>query len=83
MVSIDYLLSSQFLKLVLLGAVIAMPLSWYGMYSWLNSFAFRIDLGWELFVIPVIVLTLIALLTISLQVLKGAAANPAKVLRSE
>ncbi len=81
--SIVYLLSSQFIKLVLLGAVIGLPLTWFGMYSWLNSFAFRIGLNWDLFVLPLIVLVLIALLTVSLQVLKGATTNPARVLRTE
>lgn len=51
--------------------------------NWLDGFAFRIGLKWDLFVLPVIALGLIALLTVSIQVLKGAITNPAKVLRSE
>ena len=81
--SIVVLLTSQFLKLVLLAACIALPLAWYGMDNWLHSFAFRIGLNWDLFVLPVVALVLIALLTVSVQVLKGAITNPAKVLRSE
>jgi putative ABC transport system permease protein len=81
--SIVYLLSSQFLRLVLVAAFIALPLAWYGMDTWLQGFAFRTGLHWYLFVLPVVGLALTALLTVSIQVLKGATANPAKVLRSE
>jgi putative ABC transport system permease protein len=81
--SIVYLLSKQFLMLVLIAGVFAIPLAWYGINSWLHSFAFRIGLQWDLFVIPTMILAVIALLTVSLQVIRGAAVNPAKVLRSE
>ncbi len=81
--SIVYLLSAQFLRLVLLAALIALPMVWYGMNTWLDGFAFKISLKWDLFIIPIMVLALTALLTVSLQVLKGATTNPAKVLRSE
>lgn len=81
--SIVYLLSGQFLRLVLIASLISLPLAWYGMDAWLRGFAFRIGLQWDLFVFPVVVLALVALLTVSLQVLKGATTNPAKVLRSE
>lgn len=81
--SIVCLLSAQFLRLVLLAALIALPMIWYGMNTWLNGFAFKISLKWDLFIIPAILLALTALLTVSLQVLKGAMTNPAKVLRSE
>ncbi len=81
--SIVILLSGQFMRLVLIAAVIALPVVWYGSDTWLHSFAFRIGLGLDLFLLPVVVLTLIALLTVSIQVFKGAITNPAKVLRSE
>jgi putative ABC transport system permease protein len=77
------LLSWEFLKLVLIASVIAVPLTWYGVNAWLSTFAFRIGLQWDLFVVPVIILAVIALGTVSLQILRGANANPAKVLRSE
>lgn len=77
------LLSWEFMKLVLISSVIAIPLTWYGIDQWLNGFAFRISLQWDLFVVPVIILCVIALGTVSLQILRGANANPAKVLRSE
>ncbi len=81
--SILSLLSWQFLKLVLIASVIALPLTWYGLDTWLGNFAFRIGLQWDLFVVPVIILIIIALGTVSLQILRGANTNPAKILRSE
>jgi putative ABC transport system permease protein len=77
------LLTGQFLKLIIIASVIAMPLAWYGMDSWLNEFAFRIKLGWDLFVIPVLILAIISLGTVSFQIIRGANTNPAKILRSE
>lgn len=77
------LLSWEFLKLVMIASVIAIPLTWYGIDQWLSGFAFRIGLQWDLFVVPVVILAVIALGTVSLQILRGANVNPAKVLRSE
>ncbi|HNC32326.1 MAG TPA: ABC transporter permease, partial [Cyclobacteriaceae bacterium] len=77
------LLSWQFLKLVIIASVIAIPLTWYGIDQWLKGFAFRIGLQWDLFLVPVVILAAIALGTVSLQILRGANVNPAKVLRSE
>jgi len=81
--SIMTLLSWQFFKLVLIASVIAIPVTWYGIDSWLGSFAFRIGLQWDLFVVPVVILIVLALGTVSLQILRGANINPAKILRSE
>jgi putative ABC transport system permease protein len=81
--SIAYLLVGQFVLLIGLAALIAVPLAWYGMDKWLGGFAFRIGIGWELFVVPIIILAGIALLTIGLQVRRGAVMNPVDVLRSE
>jgi putative ABC transport system permease protein len=81
--SIMSLLSWQFFKLVLIASVIALPLTWYGIDTWLEGFAFRIGLKWDLFVVPVVILAIIALGTVSLQILRGANINPAKILRSE
>ncbi|MGC3943678.1 MAG: ABC transporter permease [Chryseolinea sp.] len=82
-INIVYMLCGQFMKLVALASILAMPLAWYGMDSWLAQFAFRIDIGWPLFILPFGALALIALLTVGLQVFKGAMTNPAQVLRSE
>jgi putative ABC transport system permease protein len=81
--SIMSLLSAQFMKLVLLACIIALPVMWFGIDSWLNNFPFRIPLGIDLFVIPAAILAFIALTTVSLQILKGARSNPARILRSE
>ncbi len=77
------LLSWQFMKLVIIASIIAIPLTWYGIDSWLGNFAFRISLQWDLFVVPAVVLMLIALITVSFQIVRGASINPAKTLRSE
>ena len=81
--SIMSLLSWQFLKLVLIASVIALPLAWFGVSTWLDNFAFRIGLQWDLLVVPLVILTVIALGTVSLQILRGASINPAKILRTE
>ncbi|HET9487643.1 MAG TPA: FtsX-like permease family protein, partial [Chryseosolibacter sp.] len=81
--SIMSLLSWQFFKLVLVATVIAIPLTWYGIDSWLSNFAFRIGLEWDLFVVPVVILALLALGTVSSQIARGANINPARILRTE
>ncbi|HEY5917827.1 MAG TPA: FtsX-like permease family protein, partial [Chryseolinea sp.] len=81
--SIMSLLSWQFLKLVLIASVIALPLAWYGVNTWLDNFAFRIGLQWDLLVVPLMILIIVALGTVSLQILRGANINPAKTLRTE
>jgi len=81
--SIVYLLSGRFVKLVLVSSLIALPLAWYGISQWLNDFAFSIGMQWDFLLLPLVVLLLIALLTVSAQVLKGAVSNPVKVLRAE
>jgi len=81
--SIMSLLSWQFFKLVLIATAIAIPLIGYGVDSWLSTFAFRIGLEWDLFVVPIAILAGLALGTVSTQILRGASINPAKILRSE
>ncbi len=77
------LLTSDFLKLVGLAILISLPLSWWLMNGWLDNFANRIGLSLLLFVIPAIILLLIALLTVSYHTLDTARANPAKTLKDE
>jgi putative ABC transport system permease protein len=81
--SLISMLSWQFLKLVLVATAIAIPLSWYGINSWLSNFAFRIGMEWDLFVVPVVILGLLALGTVSVQIFRGAHVNPARILRTE
>ncbi|MBC7893573.1 MAG: ABC transporter permease [Sphingobacteriaceae bacterium] len=77
------LLSKDFLKLVLLGILIATPLAWYATNSWLNDFAYRIPTPWWAFALAGVLAVGIALLTVSFQSVKAALMNPAKSLRSE
>ena len=77
------LLSKDFLKLVLIAMFIAFPLAWYAMHRWLQEFAYRIDIGWAVFVVAGLAALGIAFATISFQSIKAALANPVKTLRSE
>lgn len=77
------LLSKDFLKLVIIALVIALPLAFYAMNRWLEDFAYRIDLEWELFALSGVAVFVIALLTISIQSVKTALTNPIKSLRSD
>jgi putative ABC transport system permease protein len=81
--SIVSLLSKDFLKLVIIAAVIAFPVAWYAMNKWLQDFAYRITIPWWVFVIAGILAAIIAFVTISLQAVKAANANPVKSLRTE
>jgi ABC-type antimicrobial peptide transport system permease subunit len=77
------MLSKDFLKLVFIAAVIAFPVAWWAMHKWLADFAYRIDIGWWVFVVAGIAAALIALVTISFQAIKAAITNPVKSLRTE
>lgn len=76
-------LSIDFLKLVIIAAIIAFPVAWYTMHQWLQEFAYRISIQWWVLAISGIAAILIALITISFQSIKAAMANPVKSLRSE
>ncbi|WP_026449604.1 ABC transporter permease [Aequorivita capsosiphonis] len=80
---IVHLLSADFLKLVAIAILIASPIAWYGMHSWLQDFAYRIDIPWWIFLVAGILAIGIALVTISFQAIKAAIANPVKSLRTE
>jgi ABC-type antimicrobial peptide transport system permease subunit len=81
--SIVRLLSGNFVSLVLLANVIAFPVAWWVLQSWLNNFAYRIPMHWWLFGLAGAIALVIALVTVSLQALRAATANPVKSLRSE
>ncbi|HVT86287.1 MAG TPA: ABC transporter permease [Chitinophagaceae bacterium] len=81
--NIVLLLSKDLLKPVLFGALIAIPVGYYAMNKWLQGFAYRINFHWWMFAIAVIVAILIALLTVGVQAVKAAIANPVKSLRTE
>jgi putative ABC transport system permease protein len=77
------MLYREFTVLILVAFVIATPLAWYAVTQWLQSYAFRTDLPWWLFVMPFVVVLLTSLLTVSFQSIKAALMNPVKSLRSE
>ena len=81
--NITLLLSSHFLKLVLIANLIAWPMAWFAMNKWLQDFAYRINIQWWIFIIAGLISILIAFFTVSFQSIKAAIANPVKSLRSE
>jgi putative ABC transport system permease protein len=81
--SIVALLSRDFVRLVLIASVIAFPVSWWGMHTWLQSFAYRIDISWWIFAVAGLVAIAIALITVSFQTIRAALANPVRSLRSQ
>ncbi len=80
---ITTLLSKDFLKLVSISFVIAAPLAWWGMSSWLASYTYRINIEWWVFAMAGTLSILIAIITVSYQAIKAAIANPVKSLRTE
>ena len=81
--SVVCLLSLDFIKLVAIAMLVASPIGAWLMHRWLEDFAFRISIGWELFAIAGGVTLLIAFVTVGLQALKAATASPVKSLRAE
>ncbi|MDX2247867.1 MAG: ABC transporter permease [Bacteroidia bacterium] len=77
------LLSREFTILVAIAAVIAVPVAWFAMNSWLESFAYRISIGWGVFVLSGLLALAIALLTNAWHAVKTATANPTEALRYE
>ncbi|OOG76369.1 ABC transporter permease [Algoriphagus sp. A40] len=77
------ILSRDFIKLVLVAIVIAVPVSWYVVDRWIEDFAYRIEIDWWVFAISGLVAILIALATVSSQAVKAALMNPVKSLKSE
>lgn len=77
------MLSVDFVKLVMVSAVIAFPISWWAMNKWLTNFAYRIDISWWIFLVAAGIALLIALSTISFQAIRAALMNPVKSLRTE
>ena len=77
------LLSKDFTKWVILANVIAWPIAWYAMNSWLQGFAYRINIEIWTFILAGMLALVVALLTVSFQALKAAVANPVEALRYE
>ncbi|MBS1947254.1 MAG: ABC transporter permease [Bacteroidetes bacterium] len=77
------MLSKDFLKLVGIASLIAFPVAWWAMHKWLQDFAYRINIEWWVFLLAAFIALFIALLTVSVQAIKAAIANPVKSLRTE
>ncbi|TAF93802.1 MAG: ABC transporter permease [Runella slithyformis] len=81
--SITTMLSKDFLKLVMVGIVIASPLAYFAMKNWLQDFAFRIEIEWWIFVVTGVIAIFVALLTVGYQAIKAALMNPVESLKTE
>jgi putative ABC transport system permease protein len=77
------LLSRDFLWLVFIALIVAFPVAWWAMQTWLSDFVYRVQIAWWVFVFSGGIAMLIAFLTVSTQAIKAALANPVKSLRSE
>lgn len=77
------LLSTDFLKLVIIAFIIATPIAWWGMNKWLQAFEYRIPISWWMFALAGILAAFVALFTVSFQAIKAALMNPVKSLKTE
>jgi ABC-type antimicrobial peptide transport system permease subunit len=80
---ITTLLSKDFLKLVAISFVIASPLAYWAMHSWLKDYPYRISIPLSAFILAAVLSMLIALITVSSQAIRAAVSNPVKSLRTE
>ena len=81
--SITLMLSKEFTKWIVIANIIALPLGYFIMNSWLQKFAYRTSVGLLIFIVTGILALVIALLTVSYQSVKAALANPVESLRYE
>lgn len=77
------LVSKEFIKPVVIAILIAIPIGWWVMTTWLQNFTYRVNINWWFFVMAGIIAILISILTVSFQAIKAAMANPVESLRSE
>ena len=77
------LISKDFLGLVVIATIIASPIAWFMAHSWLEDFAYRINIQWWIFIVAGVASLLVAAITVSIQAIKAALANPVKSLKSE
>lgn len=81
--NIIYLFSREFTLLILAGSLLAVPIAWYMMHSWLENFVYGIKINWLVFVIAIVFSIVVAWLAVGYKSIKAAMANPIKSLRSE
>jgi ABC-type antimicrobial peptide transport system permease subunit len=77
------MIARDFLVLVGIATLIASPVAWYAMNQWLQSFAYRVDIGWVIFPVAGLLAVVIAMVTVSFQTIRAAVCNPADALRTE
>ena len=77
------LMGTGFIRLVVIAFVIAVPISWYVGKNWLQSYGYRISAGWYIFLFTALIVILIAVITVSIQSIRAATANPVKAIKSE
>jgi putative ABC transport system permease protein len=76
-------MSRDYLVLLMVSILLALPVAWWIMEGWLQEFAYRIPLSWWIFAVPSLAVVMIALLTVSVHTLRAARTNPATSLRYE
>jgi len=81
--SLATLLSKHFVKLVLISNLIAWPIAWWAVKTWLQEYAYRVEINWLVFMMAGVAAMAIAVITVSFQAVKAAMANPVKSLRTE
>jgi putative ABC transport system permease protein len=78
-----WLLVTDFLKLLVIANLVALPLAWFGAYKWLQNYSFHVEASWWLFVLPALLVVVVALLTVGYRTVKASLVNPVKSLRSD
>ena len=81
--NVVYLLSTGFTKLILIAIAIAIPIAWFATNKWLSGFAYRVNVGWTIFLVASLGALAIAWITVSYESVKAAIVNPIKSLRTE
>ena len=77
------LITKDYLRLVLIASVVALPVAFFLIKNWLQKYAFHVDISWWFFLLPMLLIMTIAIVTVSWQSVKAAIANPVKSLRTE
>ncbi len=77
------LLSKDFLKLVAIAFIIAIPIAWWGTYTWLQNFAYKTTLSWWIFLAGGLIMFLVALIVLGIKTFNAASVNPVESLRNE
>jgi putative ABC transport system permease protein len=80
---ITQMLTREFVSLVIIAILVAVPVAWWAMHKWLQDFTYRIHLGWITFAAAGIFAILIAILTVSFQSIRAAVANPVDSIKAE